>query len=177
MVRNLLDTAGDSRFDPRVREDTLEKEMAGHSTILAWEIPWKEKPGGLQSMGSQCQTWLSDWGYTHTHTHTQSMELKWPFILGEKIRCYHSSCQALFQKKEKGIPIQLPVPTCGISPQTKQFSDTSWNLSHTFSSDASYLELASGSTGWGLSPTRRSTLRTPVPRRLGLLAAHLTNRL
>ena len=32
-------------------EDTLEKEMATHSSILAWEIPWTEEPGGLQSMG------------------------------------------------------------------------------------------------------------------------------
>ena len=34
-------------------EDPLEKEMATHSSILAWEIPWTEKPGGLQSMESQ----------------------------------------------------------------------------------------------------------------------------
>ena len=34
-------------------EDLLEKEMATHSSILAWEIPWTEEPGGLQSMGSQ----------------------------------------------------------------------------------------------------------------------------
>ena len=34
-------------------EDPLEKEMATHFSILAWEIPWTEKPGGLQSMGSQ----------------------------------------------------------------------------------------------------------------------------
>ena len=33
-------------------EDPLEKEMATHSSILAWEIPWTEEPGGLQSMGS-----------------------------------------------------------------------------------------------------------------------------
>ena len=32
-------------------EDPLEKEMATHSSILAWEIPWTEKPGGLQSWG------------------------------------------------------------------------------------------------------------------------------
>jgi len=39
----------------------LEKEMATHSSILAWEIPWTEEPGGLQSLGSQnSQTWLSD---------------------------------------------------------------------------------------------------------------------
>ena len=34
-------------------EDPLEKEMATYSRILAWEIPWTEKPGGLQFMGSQ----------------------------------------------------------------------------------------------------------------------------
>ena len=34
-------------------EDPLEEEMATHSSILAWRIPWTEKPGGLQSMGSQ----------------------------------------------------------------------------------------------------------------------------
>ena len=34
-------------------EDPLEKEMANHSSILAWEIPWTEELGGLQSMGSQ----------------------------------------------------------------------------------------------------------------------------
>ena len=35
------------------QEDPLEKEMAIHSSILAWKIPWAEEPGGLQSMGSQ----------------------------------------------------------------------------------------------------------------------------
>ena len=35
------------------QEDFLEKEMATHSSILAWKIPWTEEPGGLQSMGSQ----------------------------------------------------------------------------------------------------------------------------
>ena len=35
------------------REDPLEKERATHSSILAWEIPWTEEPGRLQSMGSQ----------------------------------------------------------------------------------------------------------------------------
>ena len=34
-------------------EDPLEKEMATHSSVLAWRIPWSEEPGGLQSMGSQ----------------------------------------------------------------------------------------------------------------------------
>ena len=34
------------------QEDPLEKEMATHSSILAWEIPWREEPNGLWSMGS-----------------------------------------------------------------------------------------------------------------------------
>ena len=37
-------------------EDPLEEEMATHSSILAWRIPWTEEPGGLQSMGSQSDT-------------------------------------------------------------------------------------------------------------------------
>ena len=41
------------------REDPLEKEMATHSSILAWRIPWTEEPGGLESMGLQSQTRLS----------------------------------------------------------------------------------------------------------------------
>ena len=35
------------------QEDLLEKEMATHSSILVWKIPWTDMPGGLQSMGSQ----------------------------------------------------------------------------------------------------------------------------
>jgi len=42
------------------REDPLEKEMAPHSSVLAWRIPWTEEPGGLQSMGLQSWTQLSD---------------------------------------------------------------------------------------------------------------------
>ena len=48
-------------------EDSLEKEMATHSSILAWRIPWAEESGRLQSMGSQRV------GLTHTHTHTHKL--------------------------------------------------------------------------------------------------------
>ena len=40
--------------------DPLEKEMATQSNILAWRIPWTDEPGGLQPMGSQSQTQLSN---------------------------------------------------------------------------------------------------------------------
>ena len=46
MVKNPPAGAGNTR-----NEDPLEEEMAAHSSILAWKIPWTEEPGGLQSMG------------------------------------------------------------------------------------------------------------------------------
>ena len=44
------------------QEDPLEEEMATHSSILAWEIPWTEEPGGLQSM--VLQRVRHDWAHT-----------------------------------------------------------------------------------------------------------------
>ena len=48
-----LPTMQETRFQSLSGEDPLEKEMATHSSILAWEILWTEEPGRLQSMGSQ----------------------------------------------------------------------------------------------------------------------------
>ena len=54
MVKNPLANAGDARDAGSIpdQEDPLEKEMATHSSILAWEIPRTEEPGGLHSLGS-----------------------------------------------------------------------------------------------------------------------------
>ena len=60
-----------------------ERAMATHSSTLAWKIPWMEKPGRLQSMGSQSWTQLSDFTFTfHFHAlekemATQSSVLTW----------------------------------------------------------------------------------------------------
>ena len=54
-------------------EDPLEKEMATHSSTLAWRIPWREEPGRLQSMGSQ--------RVGHDFTFTSNLHLG-PFALG-----------------------------------------------------------------------------------------------
>ena len=48
-----LPTMQETGFQSLGGEDALEKEMAPHSSILAWKIPWTEEPGRLQSMGSQ----------------------------------------------------------------------------------------------------------------------------
>ena len=53
MVRNLpaVEEMQELQVQSRGQEDLLEKEIATHSSILAWRIPWTEEPGGLQSMG------------------------------------------------------------------------------------------------------------------------------
>ena len=48
-----LPTMRETRVQSLGQEDLLEKEMSTHSSIFAWKIPWMEKPGRLQSMGSQ----------------------------------------------------------------------------------------------------------------------------
>ena len=56
VVKNPAANAGDARdsgLEFLDQEDPLEKKIAIHSSILAWEIPWTEEPGELQSMGSK----------------------------------------------------------------------------------------------------------------------------
>ena len=63
MVKNLSANAGDQEtwVQSLGQEDSLEKEMTTHSSILAWKIPWTEEPGRLQFMGLQSLgNWLSD---------------------------------------------------------------------------------------------------------------------
>ena len=77
VVKNLPANVGDARnvgSIPGSGIDSLEKEMATHSNILAWKIPWTQEPSGLQSMGLQrvrhdCAR-LHAHTHTHTHTHT-----------------------------------------------------------------------------------------------------------
>ena len=60
MVKNIPANAGNAGSISG-SERPLEKEIATHSSILAWEIPWTEEPGGIQSMGSQkSQTQLTN---------------------------------------------------------------------------------------------------------------------
>ena len=85
------------------QEDPLEKEMATHSRILAWRIPWTEEPGRLQSMGSQRvghQTRLSDFisfflsiwvasifGYCHNNTISSRSCFQFSGVYTQKWNC------------------------------------------------------------------------------------------
>ena len=62
-VKN-LPAMQETRVQSLGQEDPLEKGMATHSSVLSWEIPWTEEPGGLQFVGSQSQTRL-----TNTHVY------------------------------------------------------------------------------------------------------------
>ena len=55
LVKNLLEMQG-MQVQSLGGKDPFKKEMATHSSILAWEIPWTEEPCGLQPIGSQRQT-------------------------------------------------------------------------------------------------------------------------
>ena len=69
------------------REDTLEKEMAIHSSTIAWKIPWTEEPGRLQSLGSQRV------GHEFTFTFTLTLVLH---ILGRILALGSETCEALY---------------------------------------------------------------------------------
>ena len=73
MVKNPPANAGEARdtwVQSLGQEDSLQKEMATHSSILAWRTSWIEEPGKLQSMGVQRVGHNCVHTHTHTHTHT-----------------------------------------------------------------------------------------------------------
>ena len=87
------------------REDPLEKEMATRSGILAWEIPWTEESGGLQSMGSQRIGQY--WARTRTHTQRKPIQTRsWCFTCQCEMRTKH--LWSIFQ------------PQCRLTPNNKR---------------------------------------------------------
>ena len=72
------------------QEDALEKEMASHSSILAWRIPWKEEPGGLQPMGYK------------DSDRTEQLHFHFPLVGGVLILC---ACTGLMYVGQLLTPI------------------------------------------------------------------------
>ena len=100
----------ETRVQSLGREDPLEKEMAIHSSTLAWKIPWIEKPGGLQSMGSQKVG--HDWAISLS----SSLELHSHEVQVSLFYCYRGwveaqrgclACQRAHYKKQ-----QVPTAQC-----------------------------------------------------------------
>ena len=69
-------------------EDPLEEEMATHSSILAWRIPWTEEPGGRQSMGSQRvrHEWVTEHSCTHPGVYIQKKLHK---VVCQNYNCFY----------------------------------------------------------------------------------------
>ena len=118
-------------WETRVRslgwEDPLEKEMATRSSTLAWKIPWMEDPGRLQFMGSQSQTWLSDfllYIYYIYSIHTWH-RYKWSTCTSQSvfsdIKSNNSvllwslfSCQSTLETSHSGVEFQLGIPKSSV---------------------------------------------------------------
>ena len=93
-------------------EDPLEKEMVTHASILAWRIPWTEKPGGLQSTGSQRvgHDWAPSPSPSGVHRCACMFSLVWLFLSP-----WTGACQAPLsmefsrQEDQSGLPFPTPV--------------------------------------------------------------------
>ena len=98
------------------REDPLEKEMATHSSILAWRIPWTEEPGGLSSTGSQRvgHDWATSFIFIFIQDHHSS-------LIFESLYRSHSNlelcCRTLVCKWTSGW---LPLHLLSMIPQFHQ---------------------------------------------------------
>ena len=104
------------------REDLLEKRMATHSSILTWESPWTEEPGGLQSMVSPSQTWLGNLTTTTNELHRiQQGRRTLTALLRQHTACYF----------EHGHPCSVTqsCPTlCNPMDSSPPGSSYPWNL-------------------------------------------------
>ena len=99
------------------REDPLEKEMATHSSILAWGIPWTEEPGRLQSMGSQRVG--HDWATSlHFHHESNAISTGSSVLSSVPLSVQSLSCVQLCDSKDcstPGFPVHHQLPEL---PQT-----------------------------------------------------------
>ena len=99
------------------QEDILEKVMAIHSSTLAWRIPWTEKPGGLQQMGSQRVA--HDWA-----THTHSWFTGFPGgLVGKQSACYVGEQEIWVQSSGWEDPLEEGMAT--------HSSNLAWRISWT----------------------------------------------
>ena len=109
------------------REGPLEKDMATHSSIHAWKIPWTEEPDGLQSMGWQSRTRLSDF----SSLHFTSLKWKWShWVLSVATPwtvAYLSPPSMGFSRQEYWSGLPFPSPEKGPNPSLGPILMTSSN--------------------------------------------------
>ena len=99
-VKN-LPAIQDTRVQSLSWENPLEKEMATHSSILAWRIPWTEEPGRLQSMGSQRVRY--DWVTNTLHDISGAQDCWWKVISLSTWNIWFSSPLASIAAEKKSV--------------------------------------------------------------------------
>ena len=111
------------------REDPLEKEMATHSSILAWRIPWREEPGRLQSMGSQRvgHDWETSLHFTDTCTIQKHVWLLF-FSIFMILPLFQICCSCQWYQSSR-LQI-LVIMTCSNVKFKQTFLNISYLLSH-----------------------------------------------
>ena len=123
------------------REDPLEKEMAIHSSTLAWKIPWTEEPDRLQSMGSQSRTRLSNFTFIYPlpiQGFPGGSEVKASACKAGDLGSIPGSGRSPWRRKWQPAPVFLPgephgqKSLVGYSPRGRKESDTTERLHFTF---------------------------------------------
>ena len=117
-VKNLPASSGDARDEVQSlnQEDPLEDEVTTYSSILAWKIPWREEPGGLQSMGPQRI------GHNRATEHTSnSKEMHIAlFLLIKKLlleyNCFTMLCKFLLYSRVNQLYVYIYPLFCGFPP-------------------------------------------------------------
>ena len=110
------------------REDPMEKEMATHSSILAWEIPWTEEPGGLQFMGSQSvwHNWATNTFHFHLTILLNNSTPWYTWMKSSWMKTYHTEiCTQMFREH---YPWK---PESGSHPSVHQWIMGKQNAIHT----------------------------------------------
>ena len=111
MAKNPLSMQGMQETQSLGQEDTVEKNMTTHSSILAWKIPWTQECGGLQPMRLQTQTQLP------THIHTYILDKKY---CGAKVEEFQELLLVLKQKQFQLATMKYPLKTLA-DPKTESF--------------------------------------------------------
>ena len=109
-----LPTTWETQVQSLGREDPLEKEMATHSSSLAWKIPWTEEPGRLQSMGSQ--------RVGHDWATSLSLSLSLIYLGASQVAQWWSACQYRRCRRHNFDPWVGKIPWCRKHSNSLQYS-------------------------------------------------------
>ena len=128
------------------REDLLEKEMATHSSILAWKIPWMEEPGRLQSMGTQRvrHDWVNSLSLKISADGDCSHEIKRYLSLGRKAM---TNLDSILKSRDITLPTKVQLVKAVVFPVIT-YGCESWTIKEVESKEWMLLNCGVGEDSW-----------------------------